>query len=248
MPQTHFKMRRCCADLMFCSGGTFFYKSINNFTKSDDFSSNSLNSCQPSCFALLREATKREKLNVCTDWVLKLAHPCHEPISKWGAAVRIWCFAPEARFSTNRSTILHNLMLFHEIRKMHASYRDCHCSEKPQQVKNSTVAQIVCWNWPTHAQNLFQNEALLCGSVFLLRRHLFLKIDWTFYKIWWFFIKFYKSMPGIVICIVSRGHKTSTTQCLHRLCVEIDHRCPKPISKIGRCYADLIFDQEAPFS
>ena len=82
MPQTHFKMRRCCADLMFCSGGTFFYKSMNNFTKSDDFSSNSLNSCQPSCFALLREATKREKLNVCTDWVLKLPQPCHKPISK----------------------------------------------------------------------------------------------------------------------------------------------------------------------
>ena len=55
-------------------------------------------------------------------------------------------------------------------------------------------------------------------------------------------------MPAIVICIVSRGHKASKTQCLHRLCVGIDHRCPKPISKIGRCYSDLIFDQEAPFS
>ena len=116
MPKTHFKMRRCCADLMFSSGGTFFDKSINNFTKSDVFSWNSLNSCQPSCFALLREATKREKLNVCTDCVLKLAHPCHKPISKWGAAVRIWCSAPEARFSTNRCTILQNLMIFHQIR------------------------------------------------------------------------------------------------------------------------------------
>ena len=37
MPQTHFKMRRCWADPMFCSGGTFFDKSIKYFTKSDVF-------------------------------------------------------------------------------------------------------------------------------------------------------------------------------------------------------------------
>ena len=89
MPQTHFKMRRCCADLMFCSGGTFFDKSINNFTKSDVCSWNSLNACQLSWFPLLREATTCEKLNGCTDCVLKLAHPCPKPISKWGAAVGI---------------------------------------------------------------------------------------------------------------------------------------------------------------
>ena len=33
-----------------------------------------------------------------------------------GAAMRICLFAPEARFSTNRSTILQNLMVFREIR------------------------------------------------------------------------------------------------------------------------------------
>ena len=101
-------------------------------------------------------------------------------------------------------------------------------------------AQTLCWNRPTHAQNLFQKEALLCGSDFLLRRHLFLKIDWTFYKIWWFFIKCSKSMPAIVICNVSRGRKSSTTQCLHILCVEIDPPMPKMHMKMRRCYVDLI--------
>ena len=167
MPKTHFKMRRCCADLMFSSGGTFFDKSINNFTKSDVVSWNSLNACQLSWFPLPREATTCEKLNGCTDCVLKLAHPCPKPISKRGAVVRI-CF--------------------------------------------------------------------------LFRRHLFRKTDGEFLKIWWFLIKIHKSMPAIVICIVSRGHKPWQNQCLRRLCIEIDHRCPKPTSQIGRCCSDLIFD------
>ena len=38
MPKTYFKMWRCYADLNFCSGGTFFLKSIEHFIKSDDFS------------------------------------------------------------------------------------------------------------------------------------------------------------------------------------------------------------------
>ncbi len=100
-------------------------------------------------------------------------------------------------------------------------------------------AQTLCWIWPTHAQNLFQHKALLFGSDFLLRTHLFLKIDWTFYKILWFFIKCNTSMPAIVICNVSRGHKTSTTQCLHILCVEIDPSMPTTHMKMRSCYADL---------
>ncbi len=35
-----------------------------------------------------------------------------------------------------------------------------------------------------------------------------------------FFMKFIKSMPAIVICIVSRGHKTSKTHRWHALCIE----------------------------
>ena len=109
---------------------------------------------------------------------------------------------------------------------------------KHQQLNVCT--DFVCWNWPTHAQNLFQNEALLCGSEFLLRRHFFLKIDWRFYKIWWCFTKFSKSMPAIVICNAPRGHKTSKTQCLHRLCVGIDPPTPKTLLQMRRCYSDLI--------
>jgi hypothetical protein len=67
-------------------------------------------------------------------------------------------------------------------------------------------------------------------------------------KIWWFLIKIHKSMPAIVICIVSRGHKPWQNQCLYKLCVEIVNRCPKPISQIGRCCSDLIVDQETPIS
>ena len=48
-------------------------------------------------------------------------------------------------------------------------------------------------------------------------------------------------MPAIVICNVSRGHKTSTIQCLHILCVEIGPPMPKPHMNMRRCYADLIF-------
>ena len=109
--------------------------------------------------------------------------------------------------------------------------------------KTSTTQflHILCRDWPTHAQNAHENEALLFGSDFLPRRHLFRKIDWTFRKIWWFLIKFYSSMPAIVISTASRGHKTWQTQCLHRLCVEIGPPMPKTYFKMRRCYADLIF-------
>ena len=106
LPQTHFQMRRCCADLMFCSGGVFFDKSIKYFTKSNVFSQNLLNPCQPSWFAVVCEATKRQKLNVCTDFVLNLTHPRPKHFLKWGAAVRIWLFAQDADFSQNRCSFL----------------------------------------------------------------------------------------------------------------------------------------------
>jgi hypothetical protein len=38
MPKTYFQMRRCCADLKFRSGCTFFIKSLEHFMKSDGFS------------------------------------------------------------------------------------------------------------------------------------------------------------------------------------------------------------------
>ncbi len=53
-------------------------------------------------------------------------------------------------------------------------------------------------------------------------------------------IDFSKSMPAIVICIVSRGHKTST-QCVHRLCARIGPPTPRSYFKIGRCFADQFF-------
>ncbi len=40
MPKTYFKMRRCDADLMFYSGGTFFLNAIEQFRKSDGFHKN----------------------------------------------------------------------------------------------------------------------------------------------------------------------------------------------------------------
>ena len=133
-------------------------------------------------------------------------------------------------------------MVFHN---SHASHRDLHCLAKPQNVKTSMFAQIVCWNWPTHAPNPFQNEALPCGSDVSLRKHLFCKNDHTIYRIWWFFIKFTKSMPAIVIPTASRGHKTWKTQCVHRLCVEIGRPMPKTYFKMRRCCADA---PEAHFS
>ncbi len=48
-------------------------------------------------------------------------------------------------------------------------------------------------------------------------------------------------MPAIVICNVSRGHKTSKTQCLHILGVEIGPPMPKTHMKMRRCYVDLMF-------
>ncbi len=47
-------------------------------------------------------------------------------------------------------------------------------------------------------------------------------------------------MPAIVICSGLRGHEKSKTQCLHRLCVEIDPPMPKALLKLRSCYADLI--------
>ena len=108
-------------------------------------------------------------------------------------------------------------------------------------------AQIVCWNWPITAPNTFQNEALLCGSDVLLRRHVFRQIDQIFYKIWCFFIKFVKSMPAIVICIASRGHETWKTQYLHRLCVEIGPSMPKTYFQMRCCCADLNFRSGGTF-
>ncbi len=59
---------------------------------------------------------------------------------------------------------------------------------RPQTINNSMFAHIVCRNWPTHAQNAHENEALLCGSDL--------------------FIEIAKAMPAIVIATASRGHKT----------------------------------------
>ena len=138
-------------------------------------------------------------------------------------------------------------MVFHKVHKIHANHRDFHCLARPQNVKNSMCAQIVCWIWPTHAPNPFQNEALLCGSDVLFRRHLFRKIYQIYYRIWWCFIKFAKSMPAIVICIASRGHETWTTQYLHRLCVEISPSMPKTYFQMRRCCADLKFRSGCTF-
>ncbi len=74
-PKTLLKMRRCYADLIVCSGRSFFAKSIQVFDKYDVFFEESLNPCQPSWFAVVCEATKRQKLNVCTDFVFNLTHP-----------------------------------------------------------------------------------------------------------------------------------------------------------------------------
>ena len=74
-PKTLLKMRRCYTDSIFSSGRRFFTISMHFFEKYDVFLKKSLNPCQPSWFALFREATKRQKLNVCTDFVLKLTPP-----------------------------------------------------------------------------------------------------------------------------------------------------------------------------
>ena len=121
-------------------------------------------------------------------------------------------------------------------------------SRGPQNVKNSMCAQIVCWIWPTHAPNPFQNEALLCGSDVLFRRHVFLQIDQQFYKIWLCFMKFAKFLPAIVISTAPRSHNMWKTQRLHRLCVEIGPPMPKTYFKKRRCCADLFFASEEPVS
>ena len=47
-------------------------------------------------------------------------------------------------------------------------------------------------------------------------------------------------MPTIVVCTVSRSHKMSKTQCVHKLCVEIGPPTPKTFLEMRRSYADLI--------
>ncbi len=68
-------MRRCDANLIVCSGRIFLVKLMLYFDKYDALGEQSPNPCQPSWFALLREATKRQQRNVCTGFVLKVAHP-----------------------------------------------------------------------------------------------------------------------------------------------------------------------------
>ena len=55
-------------------------------------------------------------------------------------------------------------------------------------------------------------------------------------------------MPTIVVCTVSRGHKTSKSQCLHSLCVDMGPSMPKTHIKMRRCYADLIVCAASTFS
>jgi hypothetical protein len=83
----------------------FFEKYVVFFEKS-------LNPCQPSWFAVVCEATKRQKLNVCIDFVLKLIHPRPKHFLKWGAAMRIRFFHQDADFSQNRCIFLKNMMFF----------------------------------------------------------------------------------------------------------------------------------------
>ncbi len=44
----------------------------------------------------------------------------------------------------------------------------------------------------------------------------------------------------VILSQFPRGRKTSKTQCLHRLCVEIGPPTPETHLKLRRCYADLI--------
>ncbi len=54
------------------------------------------------------------------------------------------------------------------------------------------------------------------------------------------FEKIVKPMPAIVVCSVLRIQETSKTQCLHKLCVEIDPPTPETPLKMRQCYSDLI--------
>ena len=119
-PKTLLKMRRCYADSIFSSGRRFFTKSMHFFEKYDVVFEKSLNPCQPSWFAVVCEATKRQKLNVCMDFVLKLSHPRPKHFLKRSAAMRIRCFHQGADFSQNRCNVLKNVMLFLKNRKIHA--------------------------------------------------------------------------------------------------------------------------------
>ena len=111
-PKTLLKMRRCYADSIVSPGRRFFTKTMHVFEKYDVFFEKSLNPCQPSWFAVVCEATERQKLNVCMDVVLKLAHPRPKHFLKWSAAIRIRFVPQDADFSHNRCTFLKNMISF----------------------------------------------------------------------------------------------------------------------------------------
>jgi hypothetical protein len=82
MPKTYFTNWALLFGSDFWSGNTYFLKFAKSMPNIVIWNG-SLN-------------TKRQQLNVCIYFILKLAYPCPKHISKWGAAIRVKSFAQEA--------------------------------------------------------------------------------------------------------------------------------------------------------
>ncbi len=159
--------------------------------------------------------------------------------SKWGAAVRIWGVATEARFSTNRTNILRNLMMFIKLYKSMPAIVIVTASRGHKTWKTQCLHRLCVEIGPPMPQTYFKVRHCRPDLMFCAGRHLFQKSSNKFTESDGFSWTFVKSIPTNVISFAPRSHKTWKTQRLHRLCVEIGPHMPKTYFKMRRCCPDL---------